>query len=151
MQSPAVLELVDVFRSACEAARDACGAEAIVILGDGVAIPDLRVHRGFVFARLAGKRAVLAAVFREDPGWLARAVAFGDSPPMSVEEVRPGETLMRWRPEADPAATLASLRVYVDAALEVFVAAFPADAALFPELDDAAISRMFSAEHNDGT
>jgi hypothetical protein len=143
-ETPAVFELASFVIDACESTRATIGARIVALFGETFTMPAVRDStEGFMFVKLAGKRGCVLFVFDAPPTWLDRVNTFGDYPPMSLSPREAHETFMRWRPELDPAATVASLVLYLETLLEAFVSHHPADAELFPELDDAAVARIF--------
>lgn len=144
-ETPAVFELASFVTDACESTRAVTGARVVALFGEKFTIPAVRDSaEGFMFIKLAGKRGCVLFVFDASPPWLSRLDDVGDFPTMSLLERKVHETYMRWLPESDPAATVASLVLYLETLLEAFVSHHPHDADLFPELDDAAVQRMFA-------
>lgn len=98
-----------------------------------------------IYLLLAGPRLLLALLFRgELPHWVAQISSMTASP----EGVRyPEETMILYPLTAGdplaPARAVARLRSYLARTLEEHLGNHPADAELFPELDDDHLDKMF--------
>ncbi len=99
-----------------------------------------------IYMILAGPRLILLLLFRGDlPSW-AELVAITEVSAPAVREpdgtlelapIAPGDRRARTR-------AVASLRSYLTSTLDAHLAAHPADAELFPELDDEQLAKIFA-------